>query len=167
MMGAAPSPLQSRGLVPRPTYRGFRGEHLRALRERLGLTQEQLAVRLRVYPSMVGKWERGQVVPAPTRMAALAAALHVRPQEFTGLPAAQGSLVDLRLWAGLTRAQAAAAAGISTDRLRRLEHLTVEPGTEEADRLAGVYGVSPDAVRLAWARELEQLDAGLSGVNGG
>lgn len=161
MMGAAPSPLESRGPVPRPTYRGFRGERLRALREKLGLTQEQLAVRLRVYPSMVGKWERNQVTPAPGRIASLAAALQVRPQEFTDQPPAGGSLVDLRLWAGLTRAQAAAAAGLSLDRLRRLEHLTVEPTAVEADHLGALYGVPAAWVHTAWHRELEELEAGL------
>lgn len=46
------------------------GDEIRAARERAGLTQEQLAQRLRVSMRTVGNWERGATVPL-NRLAAL------------------------------------------------------------------------------------------------
>lgn len=37
-------------------------ERLRDLRKRLGLTQEQLASRLRVAPSTIKRWEGGEIL---------------------------------------------------------------------------------------------------------
>lgn len=138
--------------MPRPTYRGFRGEHLRALREEMGWTQEHLAVRVGVYPTMIGKWERGEVVPAPDRLQRLCTVLCVKPQEFAASTADAG-IVDLRLWAGLTRAQAAEVTQIPRDRLRRIEHLSVRPEGEELSRLGDAYGVAPFEVLAAWQRD--------------
>lgn len=36
---------------------------IRAARERMGLTQEQLAQQVGVHPRTIGNWERGQTVP--------------------------------------------------------------------------------------------------------
>lgn len=139
--------------MARPSYRGFRGDHLRTLREERGWTQEGLAVRVGVYPTMIGKWERGDMVPAADRLSRLCALLGARPQEFTSVPVTQAGITDLRLWAGLTRAMAAAQSGIPTDRLRRIEHLAVPPTGAELAALARTYAVTPDAVRHAWDRE--------------
>lgn len=140
--------------MSRPTYRGWRGAHLRALREARGWNQRQLAIRLGVYPTMVGKWERGEVVPSPHRVTVLAGTFGVRPQEFTEAPVEGATLTDLRLWAGLTRAEAAEAAGLAIDRLLRVEHLTTRPSGAEAARLGELYGVSAQAVTAAWDRQL-------------
>lgn len=40
-------------------------ELIRALRERLGLSQEKLAVRLGVSFQTVNRWEKGRVTPSP------------------------------------------------------------------------------------------------------
>ena len=48
---------------------------VKGLRERLGLTQVELATRLKVHPSAVQRWERGQSKPQPAyyeRLQALA-----------------------------------------------------------------------------------------------
>ncbi len=39
---------------------------IRSIRLRLRLTQEQLALRLRVAPLTVSRWERGKAAPMPT-----------------------------------------------------------------------------------------------------
>ena len=41
----------------------FSGDGIRSIRERLGLTQEQLARLLGVHPLTVSKWERGLLQP--------------------------------------------------------------------------------------------------------
>lgn len=38
---------------------------LRAARERLGLTQRQLAEALPAHPNTVARWERGEIPPPP------------------------------------------------------------------------------------------------------
>ena len=48
---------------------------LRLRREEMGLSQSQLAVRLGVGQQAVSRWERGEAVPRPARIVALAQAL--------------------------------------------------------------------------------------------
>lgn len=47
------------------------GNELRALRRRLGLTQEDLAARLGVCVGSVNRWELGRVPPSPLAMRAI------------------------------------------------------------------------------------------------
>ena len=139
--------------MPRPTFRGFRGGLLRELREERGWTQEKLAVLVGVDPSMVTRWENRHIVPEVSTIVRIAAALQVRPQEFTDVPVQDGSLVDLRLWAGLTRQQAAGQTGISERRLTAFEHLTTRPDAVAAAALAHAYAVTADTVLEAWDRD--------------
>lgn len=150
---AVPTSQPTRGPMPRPLYRGFRGDRLRELREQRNWTQEHLAVRVQVFPTMIGKWERGAVVPEPGSVRRLAAVLEVQPQQFTDLQPADATFTDLRTWAGLTRAEAAAAAGLSERKLFLLEHLTQRPSDDVARRLAGVYGVTPAELLTVWDRD--------------
>lgn len=152
-MGAPAPPHTTRGPMPRPVYRGFRGSRLREFRERAGLTQDRLAIALSVYPTMVGKWEREEVAPRTDNVARLSQVLDVRPQEFTDVPPEDGSLVDLRVWSGRSRRQAAAAAGIPESRLLGIEHLTHRPTPAIAGALAGLYGVDRDLILAAWERD--------------
>lgn len=138
--------------MPRPLYRGFRGARLRELREGRAWTQEQLAVRVGVFPTMIGKWERQAVTPEPGSVRQLAKVLEVAPQEFSDLSPDEGTFTDLRVWAGLTRADAAAAAGVSERKLFLLEHLTQRPSSDVAARLAGVYDVTVEQLLAAWDR---------------
>lgn len=149
--------------MSRPSYRGFRGSFLKELREQRGWTQEQLAIATSVFPPMIGKWEREQVVPEARSVARLAEVLGVRPQDFTSVTLEDSTLVDLRLFAGLTRAEAAEAAGISDRRLFTIEHLTQRPRPEHAAALARVYGVSPAQLYEVWDREHGAMAAGLLG----
>jgi len=138
--------------MPKPAYRGFRAPYLRRLREDRGWTQERLAVEVGVFPTMIGKWESGRIVPEVATIARLAAALGVRPQDFTELGPEQATLTDLRLWAGLSRAQTTARTGISERRLYWFEHGTREPADDVAAALARTYAVTPAVVRRAWER---------------
>lgn len=52
-------------------------ERLRQLRVQSGLSQERLAQQIRVSPSTVGKWERGEQTPRPGRRPSLARTLGV------------------------------------------------------------------------------------------
>ena len=139
--------------MPRPSYRGFRGHHLRTLREAQGWTQEQLAVRVRAFPTMIGKWERGTVAPGAANVAKLAALFDVRPQDFCDADPRSLSLIELRVRSGLTRPQAADRSGISQRRLTQYEHATCRPTAEDAVALGGLYDVGVGTVLGAYARD--------------
>lgn len=147
--------------MPRPIYRGFRGDYLRELREAKGWTQEQLAVRIGAFPTMIGKWERGEVTPGGASVAKLAGCFGVRPQDFSRDDPATLSLVELRVRAGLTRAQAATASGVSQRRLTALEHASSAPALAEAEVLDRLYGVEGGTVTAAWARDRAEAYPGL------
>lgn len=66
------------GLVTRGDVSEF-GDSLRALRERSGLGQGQLAAQLGVRQQTISRWERGAALPRPTRIVELARALGVGP----------------------------------------------------------------------------------------
>jgi transcriptional regulator with XRE-family HTH domain len=139
--------------MPKPAYRGFNPARLRRRREELGWTQETLASKIGVYPTMVGKWENRQHVPDVSTIARLAQALEVRPQDFRGAGVeATAELEDLRLWAGLSRHQTQQLTGISGRLLRWYEHGTREPTGEHLAALAGAYGEGVEEVAAAWSR---------------
>jgi transcriptional regulator with XRE-family HTH domain len=62
---------------------------LRELRERAGLTQEQLADRAGVKRDAVARWESGRREPGWSSVLALADALGVTPDAFTQEPASR------------------------------------------------------------------------------
>ena len=55
---------------------GFR---LRAVRERRGYTQRELAFALHVTPNVIAHWERGRATPTAAQIEQIARALHVTP----------------------------------------------------------------------------------------
>lgn len=59
-------------------------ERLRALRNRRGLTQAELASRLGMKQPMVGRWERGTFVPSLQNAVAVCEALDVSLDELCG-----------------------------------------------------------------------------------
>lgn len=67
------------------------GPQLRALRERAGLTQQQLAERAGLHRQGIVKLERGEREPAWSTLLALAVALKVGLQDFADMEAAEDS----------------------------------------------------------------------------
>lgn len=147
--------------MPRPSYRGFRGHHLRTLREARGWTQEQLAVHVGAFPTMIGKWERGTVAPGAANVAKLAAALDIRPQDFCSADPGALSLVELRVRSGLTRPQAAERTGISQRRLTQYEHAACRPAAADATALAQAYDVPRAMLLDAYDRDRAAAYPGL------
>jgi transcriptional regulator with XRE-family HTH domain len=68
--------------------RGF-SDVLKTLRERVGLTQIELAERLGVYQSSIARWELGQGEPGISLAKPLAAILGVDVATIVSLPAAK------------------------------------------------------------------------------
>ena len=61
--------------------RGFNGARLRELRENAGLTQTDLAKKVRVKSSNVSRWEAGGQSPRPRKIKALSVVLKVKIEE--------------------------------------------------------------------------------------
>jgi transcriptional regulator with XRE-family HTH domain len=78
-----------------PTSFGRRlGARIRASREALGLTQEQLAEAAHVTSNYVGVLERGQKLPSLDALDALARALKTSPAELLGQVRVQDEWLD-------------------------------------------------------------------------
>ena len=50
-------------MTPQPTY----NDRLRALRQRLGLTQTEMAERFRVHKKTIRNYEAGKTIPGPVQ----------------------------------------------------------------------------------------------------
>ena len=70
---------------PAKTQRSALGERITALRERAGISQEQLAQKVHSNQKTVAYWERRAVTLKPAQIEAIAAALGSAPQEVLGL----------------------------------------------------------------------------------
>ena len=52
------------------------GERIRALREKIGISQEELAHSVGMHPNTVARWERGELIPRGTSLSKLAKGLN-------------------------------------------------------------------------------------------
>lgn len=70
------------------------GENLRRMRERRGITQEELAERVHVVRQTVSKWEKGLSVPDADLLMAVAEALQVSVSDLIGVDAVQAKSIE-------------------------------------------------------------------------
>ncbi len=70
------------------------GENLRRMRERRGITQEELAERVHVVRQTVSKWEKGLSVPDADLLMAVAETLQVSVSELIGVDAVQAKSIE-------------------------------------------------------------------------
>lgn len=130
-----------RRLVSR-LWRVISPDELRAARVAAGLTQAQLARLVDVADGVrVASWERGRNVPHPTALARLAEVLGLDLGEARDL-----TVRGLRLREGLTVAELAAKVGVAASTVVRWENGTSVPRSRNLDRLAAVFGVSPEEI---------------------
>ena len=96
---------------------------VRVARERAGLTQLQLALRVGVVGGeRISSWERGFSRPrTPAVLHALAGALHVTPASLLADPPEGPDLRWLRFVAGLSTAELAELVGVSPATIQRWE----------------------------------------------
>lgn len=52
------------------------GERIRTLREKIGMSQEELAHSVGMHPNTVARWERGELIPRGTSLSKLARGLN-------------------------------------------------------------------------------------------
>ena len=70
------------------------GENLRRMRERRGITQEELAERVHVVRQTVSKWEKGLSVPDADLLMAVAETLQVSVSDLIGVDAVQAKSIE-------------------------------------------------------------------------
>lgn len=80
----------------------FRAQRLRAARLAAGLSQVQLATAIGTTRHEVGRWERGEFVPRPQMIPAVAAVVGLDPLELLDVDPVAPRLEDLRLASGLS-----------------------------------------------------------------
>ncbi|MGD9961863.1 helix-turn-helix domain-containing protein [Nocardioides sp.] len=133
---------------------------LRTARERLGLTQHQLARLVGVAGGeRISRWELGLDEPRPDSLARLARALNTHVVELLDVDAERRDLRALRYCAGLSAGEVAAAVHISARSYARWESGSwVRPPSAEnlraiARKLDVPVGTVRDALELARAAE--------------
>lgn len=133
----------------------LRGDRVAELRRAAGWLQTDLAARLGNTDQRIGEWERGVRQPQPRHLMRLAQALGVAPMELLDADQQDPPVRALRLAAGLTLQELAAASGLAYITYHRLENglKRSEAATAAAaDSLAPVLGVSSEQVLRALAR---------------
>jgi len=121
----------------------IRGGLLARSRKTAGWTQAQLAAQLGAAGRLrVGQWERGLEQPQPRYIPRLAAALHLDALELLDVDVQNPPLQALRLAAGLTLAEVAAATGMAYSTYCRLENglVRANPHPETTDAVAHALG---------------------------
>ncbi len=132
----------------------LRGDRVTQLRRAAGQRQVDLASRLGTREQRVGEWERGTQQPHPRQLVALARELQVPPLQLLNVDPDDPPLQALRLAAGLTLQQVAAASGVPFSTYRRLEVGAVRggPSSLTLQKLSVALQVAPDRIAAALGR---------------
>lgn len=137
--------------------RNFDPGALRTWRRRRGLTQQELADAMGVKRTYALQWERDRerpdaTSPTPAVLARLADVLDVHPGQLTSTDAEQATLVDLRVWAGLSREELARRLELTTSLVGRIERGQRDLDDAHVEPWARELAVSPAAIRAAHQR---------------
>ena len=128
------------------------------LRKARGLTLDALGERVgRARPNVI-KWEAGEA-PSPPKLVALAQALEIAPWQLTVVKPQAAELADLRAWAGLTRRELAARAGIRRSTYSDIENGAAPLGPEAAAAVARVLECDVSRVERAYRRGVRRAAA--------
>lgn len=139
--------------------KGFDRQALVRLRRARGLSHDALGERIdRPRPNII-KWEQGETTPSPEKLVVLARALGVEPWHLTSTRPASAELADLRDWAGMTRRDLAATAGLTREAYSLLERGRAPLSDEVATALAGALGREVAEIRRAYRRTVRRVRA--------
>ena len=143
----------ARHLAP-PTETSPFGRVLRELRERRGLTQQQLAARSGCTAHVISHYEIARTHPNPENLDAIAAALGVPPHQLSALaaersPARQstafGRLIrEARIARGLTLQELAREAGVPERTLANYETRNIHPQERHLSRVVASFARALD-----------------------
>ncbi|QHN28980.1 helix-turn-helix transcriptional regulator [Gordonia pseudamarae] len=132
--------------MSRQVVRGFDPGRFRALREAAGLSRADIARRGGLSVNTISTWERGIAIPNVDTLAAAVDVIGAAMADVVIVADDELTLADLRVRAGLTQPQLAAAASLATTTVAYLEqgHLTLGP--HHTERLADALHLPPDQI---------------------
>ena len=131
----------------------FDADKLREARINLGITQADLAKRIGVDPGVVNSWEVRGARPSVPNLGRVASALGLTvPDLYRSDAGAAGTLVDLRVRAGLSQREAAELLRVSQARISRWERGVSRPTWDELSSYAKV--LNTDRITLGAAVDL-------------
>lgn len=141
-----------RGRMSRRVLRGFSPQHFAAIRVRAGLSVSDLSRRADVAVSTVHHWEAGTRSPQIDILAGVMAVLDAPIDSVVLVDVAERYPGDWRVMRGLTQPQLAAAAGVPTSVVQRIERADYPLSDKNAEAIANVLGVGVDEYRAAYQR---------------
>ena len=131
-------------------------DKLQAAREDLGMTQAQLARRIGVDPGVVNSWETRGARPSVASLARLTSALGLAvPDLYQSDSDAVGTLIDLRVRAGLSQREFARQLGLSQTTISRWERGLARPTWDEITSYAKI--LNSDRVAVSNAIDLTAI----------
>lgn len=137
--------------MSRCVLRGFDPARFRRLRKSKTVMLE-LARLSEVTASTIYAWEAGTCTPQVDKLAAVMRVLDTPIEHVVLVSLDQRYPGDWRVLRGLTQPKLAAAAGIPTAKLQRIECAETTPTEEQMKVLSGLLGTTPEEYRLAWRR---------------
>lgn len=136
--------------MPIPLPGRFDADKMREARMSLGINQVELASRIGIDPSVVNSWETRGGNPSVRNLPRVAAALGLSvPDLYRSDADAAGTLIDLRVQAGLSQRELAQLLDISQARVSRWERGVSRPTWEEISSYAKVLNTDRITVGAA------------------
>jgi len=128
----------------------FDADKLRRTRVAAGLSRHALAERIGANPSLVKSWETRGVKPTVRNLSRVADALGLAVNDLYQPDASsEGSLVDLRVAAGLSQRELAEQLGVSQATMTRWEGGRARPNWYDITRYAKALEVEPTTLAAA------------------
>ena len=123
------------------------GKYFRSRREELGLSQREVAKRLRVSAGTISRWERGSAVPTPDRAGELRSLLGISVASVTRLIGGESPPAG----AEVTEARIAELE----DRIAELEQKCAEQVVELADAYGNSITLAPSGISITCPGQVE------------
>lgn len=141
--------------VSRRVLRGFDPERFATLRKSKTAMNE-LARLSEVSSSTIYAWENGTFTPQVDKLAAVMKVLGAPIEHVVVIPLDQRYPGDWRVLLGLTQPKLAAAAGIATNTLKKIERGESSLTADKAEILSRLVGTTPEEYCAAWRRVHER-----------
>ncbi|MFO7151884.1 MAG: helix-turn-helix domain-containing protein [Bacillota bacterium] len=119
------------------------GERISILRRERGLSLSELAERAGISATYLCQIENGKVLPSLATLKAIAKALNANPQDFLSATHISYKIKKIRLERGITQAELAKKAGVSTGLIGQIESGKVEPSIKTLEKISNALSVSP------------------------
>lgn len=138
--------------MTRRVLRGFSPQAFAEARRQRGISVADLSRMADVGQSTIHAWEKGTFTPQVDLLARVMGILDAPIERVVTIAPDERYPGDWRVIKGLTQPGLAAAAKIATTTLRAIERADVSLTDANAEKLAGLLGISADEYRAAYQR---------------